>query len=327
MFFFGEGEEYKDLIIVKKTQYFDINIITFFNFKFYYNQDIMSNKILDGKKLAEKLNSELKKRVKKAVEKTGIKPKLATILVGEDPASKVYVNIKHRTCQSVGIDSIIIDLVENISKEELLEKIDKINKDASIHGILVQIPLPEHLRDYTPEFLEKISPLKDADGLNSVTRGKLFDYNEDQGPCTPKGIISILEHNNIDLKGKDVVIINRSNLVGKPLIFMLLKRNATVTICHTSTKDIDSYLQKADIIIVAVRKPKFITKERIKEGAILIDVGTNRIEGKLCGDVDFEGVLDKCGKITPVPGGIGPMTVAMLCENTFFLYKKQMEFP
>ncbi|MFW9971242.1 MAG: bifunctional 5,10-methylenetetrahydrofolate dehydrogenase/5,10-methenyltetrahydrofolate cyclohydrolase [Candidatus Odinarchaeota archaeon] len=286
----------------------------------------MNNKILDGKKLAEQLNSELKTKVMKAVKSTGITPKLATILVGEDPASKIYVNIKNKTCHNVGIDSIIIELEENITREELLNEIDKLNRDASTHGILLQLPLPEHLKENTPEFLEKISPLKDADGLHPITRGKLFDYNEDQAPCTPKGIISILEHNKIELKGKNVVIINRSNLVGKPLIFMFLKRNATVTICHTSTKDIDKHIKRADILIVGVRKPKFITNEKIKEGAILIDVSINRIEGKLYGDIDFEGVIDKCGKITPVPGGVGPMTVAMLCENTFFLYKKQMKF-
>jgi len=284
----------------------------------------MNNKILNGKKLADKLNSELKKKVKKAIEKTGIIPKLATILIGNDQASKIYVNIKHRTCKEVGIESKIIELGIDLSKEMILDEIDKLNKDPSIHGILLQLPLPESLKSDVPELLEKISPLKDVDGLNPVNRGRLFDYIEESSPCTPKGIISILEHNSIELKGKDVVIINRSNLVGKPLIFMLLKRNATVTICHTSTKDIDKYIKNADIIVVAVRKPKFITKERIKEGAIIIDVGTNRIEGKLCGDVDFEGVLDKCGKITPVPGGIGPMTVAMLCENTFTLYKKQI---
>lgn len=286
----------------------------------------MNNKILDGKKLADKLNSELQKKVKEALEKTGIIPKLATIIIGEDPASKVYVDIKHRTCKEVGIDSEIIELDKDLSKEMVLDEIDKLNKDPSIHGILLQLPLPENLKNDVPELLGRISPLKDADGLNPVNRGKLFDYIEESAPCTPKGIISILEHNNIKIEGKDVVIINRSNLVGKPLIFMLLKRNATVTICHTSTKDIDDYLQKADIIIVAVRNPKFITKERIKEGAIIIDVGINRVKGKLCGDVDFEGVLEKCGKITPVPGGIGPMTVAMLCENTFTLYKKQTGF-
>jgi methylenetetrahydrofolate dehydrogenase (NADP+)/methenyltetrahydrofolate cyclohydrolase len=285
----------------------------------------MNNKILDGKELADRLNSELRKKVKSIREQTGITPKLATILIGKDPASRVYVNIKHKTCQEVGIDSSIIELEEGISMKQLITEIEKLNRDSTIHGILLQIPLPEHLRDSTPELLEKISPLKDADGLNPVTRGKLFDYNEESGPCTPKGIISILENNNIKLKGKDVVIINRSNLVGKPLIFMLLKRNATVTICHTSTKDIDSFIRKADVLIVAVRKPKFITREKIKDGVIIIDVGINRIEGKLCGDVDFNGVLDKCSKITPVPGGVGPMTVAMLCENTFTLYKKQLK--
>ncbi len=284
----------------------------------------MKNKILNGKLLADKFNSELKEKIKQAVEKTGIKPKLATILVGTDPASKIYINIKQRTCQEVGIDSTIIELDENISKEGLIDEIDKVNNDPTTHGILLQLPLPKNLREYTPEFLEKISSSKDADGLNPFNRGKLFDYNEELGACTPKGIIKLLEHYDIELKGKDVVIINRSNLVGKPLIFMLLKRNATVTICHTSTKDIDEYIQKADILIVAVRQPKFITKERIKEGVIIIDVGINRVEGKLCGDVDFENVLEKCQKITPVPGGIGPMTVAMLCENTFTAYKKQV---
>ncbi|MFX1390858.1 MAG: bifunctional methylenetetrahydrofolate dehydrogenase/methenyltetrahydrofolate cyclohydrolase FolD [Promethearchaeota archaeon] len=285
----------------------------------------MNNKILNGKKLAETLNSELKLQIQKAVEKTGIKPKLVTILVGNDPASKVYVNIKHKTCQNVGIDSEVLELEENISKEKLLSKIDQLNKDVEVHGILLQIPLPGKLQEFLLEFLDRISPLKDVDGLTPVNRGKLFDYNEESGACTPKGIISLLENNNIDLKGKEVVIINRSNLVGKPLIFMLLKRNATVTICHTSTKDIESHTRKADILIVAVRKPKFITKDKIKEGAIIIDVGINRVEDKLFGDVDFEEVIEKCGKITPVPGGIGPMTVAMLCDNTFTLYKKQLK--
>ncbi|MFX1570433.1 MAG: bifunctional 5,10-methylenetetrahydrofolate dehydrogenase/5,10-methenyltetrahydrofolate cyclohydrolase [Promethearchaeota archaeon] len=284
----------------------------------------MNNKILDGKKLAEKLNSELKTQIKNAVKETGIRPKLATILVGNDPASRLYVNIKNRTCQQVGIDSIIVELDENISKETLLNEIDKLNKNPTVHGILLQLPLPDNLKEFTSEFLVKILPVKDSDGLNPLNRGKLFDYNEELAACTPKGIIKLLEHNKVDLRGKDVVIINRSNLVGKPLIFMLLKRNSTVTICHTSTKDIDEYISKADIIIVAVKRPKFITKEKIKQDAVIIDVSTNRVEGKLCGDVDFEDVLEKCQKITPVPGGVGPMTVAMLCENTFIAYKKQV---
>ncbi len=282
------------------------------------------DKILDGKKFAEILNKKLKEQIRNSIGKTGIKPKLVTILVGEDPASKVYVNIKHRTCAQVGIESLMVNLEENISKEHLINEIDRLNEDKSIHGILLQLPLPKKLRDYTSEFLEHISPLKDVDGSHPTNRGKLFDYNEELAPCTPKGIISLLEHYKIDLKGKDATIINRSNLVGKPLIFMLLKRNATVSVCHTSTRDIDRYIKQADLLIAGVGRPRFITKDKIKEGAIIIDVGINRVEGKLVGDVDFDGVLDKCSKITPVPGGVGPLTVHFLLQNTFTVYKKQI---
>ncbi|MFX1572057.1 MAG: bifunctional 5,10-methylenetetrahydrofolate dehydrogenase/5,10-methenyltetrahydrofolate cyclohydrolase [Promethearchaeota archaeon] len=285
----------------------------------------MNNKILDGKKLADELNLDLKKKIKIAVEKTKIIPKLATILVGEDPASKVYVNIKERTSSQIGIETITIKLDKYISKEDLIKKIKQLNEDNSIHAILLQAPLPNELINETPNFLAHISPDKDADGLTPLNRGKLFDYDEELAPCTPKGIITLLEHYNIDLKGKDVVIINRSNLVGKPLIFLLLKRNATVSICHTSTKNIDRYIRNADILIVAVRKPNFITNERIKEGVVIIDVGINRLKDKICGDVDFEGVLDKCSKITPVPGGIGPLTVSFLFQNTFTTYKRQLK--
>jgi methylenetetrahydrofolate dehydrogenase (NADP+)/methenyltetrahydrofolate cyclohydrolase len=163
-----------------------------------------------------------------------------------------------------------------------------------------------------------------VDGLTPINRGKLFDYNEEIAPCTPKGIITLLEHYGVEFKGKDVTLINRSNLVGKPLIFMLLRRNATVSVCHTSTKDIDRYIKQADILIVAVGQPKFITKDRIKKNVIIVDVGINNVNGKLCGDVDFDGVFDKCSKITPVPGGIGPMTVCSLLENTYIMYKKQL---
>ena len=285
----------------------------------------MIDKILDGKKLADKLNLELKGQISELVEKTGIKPKLATILVGKDPASKIYVNIKHQTSNKVGIVSLLLELDENISKKELLDEINKLNNDNSVHSILLQLPLPNHLKSDTSEFMEQILPLKDVDGLNPVNKGKLFDYNEEFAACTPKGIIALLEYNNIDLKGKDVVIINRSNLVGKPLIFMLLKRNATVSICHTSTKDINKHIKNADILIVAVGKPKFITKEKIKEGVIIIDVGTNRVNGKLCGDVDFDGVFERCTKISPSPGGVGPLTVAFLMQNTYIAYKKQLK--
>ena len=283
-----------------------------------------TEKILDGRKLAEALNLELKKKISQVINQVGIRPKLATVMVGEDPASKIYVNIKHKTSAQVGIDSLMVNLKISTSKKELIKKLKELNNDNSIHGILLQIPLPIHLKEFTSEFLECVSPIKDVDGFHPYNRGKLFDYDESNAACTPKGIIALLEHNNVEIQGKNVTIINRSNLVGKPLIFMLLKRNATVSICHTSTKDIDSYIKNADILIVAVGRPNFITKEKIKDGAVIIDVGTNRIGGKLCGDVDFDNVIDKCSKITPVPGGVGPMTVCFLLQNTFNAFKNQM---
>ena len=284
----------------------------------------MEEKILDGKALADKLNLALQNDISQVVEKTGIKPKLVTILVGDDPASKVYLNMKKRTCALVGIESEILELDEHISKEKISEEINKLNADDSIHGILLQLPLPKSQSSNTLEYTKIINPKKDVDGLTPVNKGNLYDYNENLAPCTPKGIITLLEYYNIELKGKEVVIINRSNLVGKPLIFMMLKRNATITVCHTSTKNIESHMRRADILVVGVRHPNFITKEKIKEGAILIDVGINRVNGKLCGDVNFEDVYEKCGKIAPSPGGIGPLTVHFLLRNTFTAYKNQL---
>lgn len=285
----------------------------------------MKDKILDGKKLADKLNLELKNKISDLVKETGVKPKLITIIVGNNPGSKIYVNIKHITCEKVGINSIVKELDENISQDNLIGEINRYNNDPNVHGILLQLPLPDNLKPKTSEIVDNIIPSKDVDGLNSATKGKLFNYEEELAPCTPKGIIKLLEHYEVDLEGKEVVIINRSNLVGKPLIFMLLKRNATVSICHTSTRDMDKHIKNADIIIVAVGKPNFITKDRIKQGAVIVDVGTNRIDGKLCGDVDFEGVIDKCSKISPSPGGVGPLTVAFLMQNTYLAYKKQLK--
>jgi len=281
-------------------------------------------KILNGKELALKLNLELKDKISSFIKTSGIKPKLAAVLVGDDPASKLYINIKRKTCSEIGIGSILVDLDKNITKSKLLDEIEKLNKDKSVHGILLQLPLPKALRPYTSEFIEQIAPIKDVDGLHPINRGKLFDYNESFVPCTPKGIITLLEHYNVEIQGKNVVIINRSNLVGKPLIFMLLKRNATVTVCHSYTKNLDAYTKKADILIVAVGKSKFITKEKVKEGTVIIDVGISRENGKLSGDVDFGGVFDKCSWITPNPGGVGPMTVSFLLQNTFNAYKKQL---
>ncbi|MBN1801323.1 MAG: bifunctional methylenetetrahydrofolate dehydrogenase/methenyltetrahydrofolate cyclohydrolase FolD [Candidatus Lokiarchaeota archaeon] len=284
----------------------------------------MSEKILDGKKLADLLNAQLKKKINQSFNKTKIQPILATILVGQDPASKVYVNIKHKTCADIGINSVMVDLDETISKKHLLQKIEEINNDEKIHGILLQLPLPQSLRGDTEEFLERISYVKDVDGFHPINRGRLFDYHEELSACTPKGIVKLLTHYNIELAGKHVVIVNRSNLVGKPLVFMLLKRNATVTVCHSYTRTLENITQQADILVVGVGKAKFITKEMIKEGAIIIDVGTNRLDGKLCGDVDFNNVFEKCGLITPVPGGVGPLTVSFLLQNTYYAYKNQL---
>ncbi|MFW9865932.1 MAG: bifunctional 5,10-methylenetetrahydrofolate dehydrogenase/5,10-methenyltetrahydrofolate cyclohydrolase [Candidatus Thorarchaeota archaeon] len=286
----------------------------------------MNEKILNGKALADKLNLALQNEISQAVGITSVKPKLVTILIGDDPASKVYLNMKKRTSASIGIESEILVLEEDLSEEKIVEEINALNTNGKIHGILLQLPLPKSQFPNTLKYIECISPLKDVDGLTPVSKGKLYDYNETLAPCTPKGIITLLESYNIELKGKEVVIINRSNLVGKPLIFMMLKRNATVSVCHTSTINIENHMRRADILVVAVRHPNFITKEKIKNGAILIDVGINRVNGKLCGDINFDDVYEKCGKITPSPGGIGPLTVHFLLRNTFTAYKKQLNY-
>ncbi len=280
-----------------------------------------SKKILDGKALSILLNDELKQKIQTTYKNTGLKPKLAAIMVGDNPASEVYVRIKRRTCDEVGIESTVIKLEENCTIDELKETIKQVNNDNTIHGIILQQPLPERLRPYVSFLVELISPDKDVDGFHPLNRGKLFDYIETLAPCTPKGIIKLLDYYGIELKGKNVAIINRSNLVGKPLIFMLLKRNATITICHTSTIDLERHCKQADILIVAVGKPKFITKNMIKNGAIIIDVGQSRVEGKLIGDVDFDDVYEKCGMITPSPGGVGPLTVSFLLQNTYITFQ------
>ena len=281
-------------------------------------------KILNGKELAARLNSELKNKITLDYQRTGVKPKLAAILVGDDPASELYIRIKRKTCAEIGIDSILINLNGEVTNTELFTKISELNKDTTVHGIILQLPLPVKFKPFTLQFIEKIDPLKDVDGLHPINKGKLFDYNEEIVPATPKGIITLLEYYNIELKGKHVVIINRSNLVGKPLIFMFLKRNATVTICHTSTSDLESHIKKADILVVAIGQADFITKDKIKKGVVIIDVGTSRVNGKTRGDVKFDDVVDKCSWITPNPGGIGPMTVSFLLQNTYNAYKRQI---
>lgn len=281
-------------------------------------------KILNGRELAARLNSELKNKINLDYQRTGIRPKLAAILVGNDPASKLYVDIKRKTCAEIGIDSTLVNFNREVTNAELFTKISELNNDTTVHGIILQLPLPVKFKPFTLEFIEKIDPFKDVDGLHPINKGKLFDYNEEIVPATPKGIITLLEYYNVELKGKHVVIINRSNLVGKPLIFMFLKRNATVTICHTSTSDLESFIEKADILVVAIGQPDFITKDKIKEGVVIIDVGTSRVNGKTRGDVKFEDVFDMCSWITPNPGGVGPMTVSFLLQNTYNAYKRQI---
>ncbi len=265
------------------------------------------------------VSSTVKDRVKVAVQelqKEGITPCLATILVGDDPASATYVKNKQKACADVGISTKDHKLPATFSQKEMDSLIDLLNKDSTVHGILVQLPLPEQLNDFTTT--SRISPLKDVDGLTPYNMGLLSSGRALLKPCTPSGIIELFDHYNIDLQGKNVVIINRSNLVGKPLYHLLLERDATVTTCHSKTKNLKEHCLNADIIVTAIgNREKFVlTQEMVKEGSIVIDVGTARVSGKLVGDVDYENVIKKAAYVTPVPGGVGPMTIAMLLKNT-----------
>ncbi|MCP4763401.1 MAG: bifunctional 5,10-methylenetetrahydrofolate dehydrogenase/5,10-methenyltetrahydrofolate cyclohydrolase [archaeon] len=282
--------------------------------------------ILDGRTLRATILDELKIKIEEATNKFGRKPGLATILVGEDDASKLYVGMKVRACEQIGIYSQKIILDEKISKEDLLGKLDEVNKDPKIDGILLQLPLPGELKNSTNEFLEKISTDKDVDGFSPRSIGLGVMGDETFGACTPKGMIRLLERNNIPIEGKEVVIVNRTTVIGKPLSMMFIKRHGTVTVCHSKTKDLDFHMKRADILAVGTGRVNFVTADRIKEGCVVLDAGINRnTEGKLCGDADFEGIKDKCSAITPVPGGLGPMTIAMLMENTYLSFMKRME--
>ena len=277
--------------------------------------------ILDGKELARKIREELKLKVDKLKE-NGIVPKLAVILVGDDSASKVYVRNKSKACQDVGVEFEEILLDENTSMERLLEIIEKLNNREDINGILLQSPIPKSL-DINEAF-RTILPEKDVDGFNPINVGKLCLNQETFVSCTPYGIMKMFEEYDIDLTGKNVTILGRSNIVGKPLIQCCLNKNATVTICHSKTKDLKEHTKNADIVISAIGKAKFVTADMIKDGAVVIDVGINRDEsGKIVGDVDFEKVSSKASYITPVPGGVGPMTIAMLMNNVIKATKLQ----
>ncbi len=269
--------------------------------------------ILDGKELAQKIRSNLKIKVDE-LKLEGIHPKLAVIMVGEDPSSKIYVRNKSKACEEIGIEYEEFLLKDTIQMEELLKLIDTLNKRQDVHGILLQSPIPNNL-DINLAF-KRIVPEKDVDGFNPVNVGRLCLNQDGFVSCTPFGVMKLLEEYNIDVEGKNAVIIGRSNIVGKPMAQCLLNKNATITICHSKTKELDKITKTADILISAVGRPKFVKKNMVKEGAVVIDVGTNRLEdGKLVGDVDFDEVAPITSYITKVPGGVGPMTIAMLMTN------------
>jgi len=283
----------------------------------------MAATLIKGSEISKQIKEELKQEIAKLKEKHKIVPGLATVLVGEDEASKVYVGAKEKACKDLGIYSERIDLPADTKEEELLALVGKLNKDPKIHGILIQLPLPKHINE--TNVLYAIDPDKDVDGFHPVNVGKMMLGEPTFLPCTPHGILELLKRSGTETRGAEVVVVGRSNIVGKPIANMLLQKkggNATVTVCHTGTKDIASHTRRADILVVAVGKPKAITADMVKDGVVVIDVGVNRLETGLVGDVDFDTVREKARAITPVPGGVGPMTITMLMCNTVQSAKK-----
>ena len=277
--------------------------------------------IIDGKNLAKKIRQELKQECDE-LKNNGINPKLAVIMVGDDPASKVYVRNKSRACEEVGIEYEEFILKDETTQEKLIELIKKLNNDKTTNGILLQSPIPKHLN--INEAFKAITYMKDVDGFTPSSVGKLCIGEDTFISCTPYGVMKMFEEYNIDLTGKDVVILGRSNIVGKPLIQCCLQKNATVTVCHSKTKNLAEHTKRADVVISAIGQSKFVKEDMVKDGAVIIDVGINRGEdGKLTGDVDFENVEKKASYITPVPGGVGPMTIAMLMNNVIKATKEQ----
>ena len=286
----------------------------------------MTARLLEGKVFAAKLKEEAGKKAQELKDKYGITPGLAVIIVGENPASQVYVRNKHKACTELGFYSEGVELPATTTREELLSEIQRLNNDEKIHGILVQLPLPESLQPYESEVLEAINPLKDVDGFHPVNVGRLVTGQKALVPCTPHGCLRMLELAEIPVEGANAVIIGRSNIVGKPMLHLLLGKNATVTICHSRTKNLAEITRQADILVAAVGKAGFVTADMVKPGAAVIDVGINRIAPKkLVGDVDFEAVKEVAGAITPVPGGVGLLTIAMLMQNTVEAARLQLE--
>lgn len=272
-------------------------------------------KILDGKAVSQRVKNALKDETEKFIEKYGIKPGLAVVIVGDDPASRVYVNSKKKACAEIGYYSEEHALPESTTEDELLSLVEKLNGDEKIHGILVQLPLPKHIDE--EKIINAINPKKDVDAFHPVNVGKIMIGNFDFLPCTPAGVMELINEAGIDLTGKNCVVVGRSNIVGKPQAMLLLHKNATVTICHSKTKNIKEITKNADVLVAAVGRAQMFDGDYIKDGAVVIDVGMNRLENKkLVGDVDFESAAKKASYITPVPGGVGPMTIAMLMKNT-----------
>ncbi len=274
----------------------------------------MTARIIDGKGIAAEIRGDLAKDVAGLTAK-GLTPGLDVILVGDNPASAVYVRNKERACKEIGVNSTVHRLSTETTREELLSLIAKLNNDPKVHGILVQLPLPSHLDE--DEVIDAISPKKDVDGFHPINAGKLQVGDEDGFvPCTPAGVLELVKRTEVPIEGQQVVVVGRSNIVGKPVASLFLRENATVTICHSRTKDVAAECRRADILIAAVGRPLIIKKDWVKPGAVVIDVGINRVDGKIVGDVDYEGVREVAGAITPVPGGVGPMTIAMLLRAT-----------
>jgi methylenetetrahydrofolate dehydrogenase (NADP+)/methenyltetrahydrofolate cyclohydrolase len=283
----------------------------------------MTAKIINGREIAKEIQKKLHKEVKDLHSRYNIIPTLATIIIGKDPSSELYLRLRDNVCKEIGIISNHYRFEENVTEKKIIDTINKLNRDKKTHGIFIQYPTPSHISQY--ELMKTIDPKKDVEGFNPYNMGRTLLGNESIIPCTPLSVLRILEYEKENIKGKNVVIVNHSNVVGKPLAGLLLNRNATVTICHIFTDDVKKYSLKADILITAVGKPKLITSDFVKENAFLIDVGITETPNGICGDIDFEAVKEKVGKITPVPGGVGPVTIASSMQNTIYTYKNCLE--
>jgi len=283
----------------------------------------MTASVIDGKKIAAELRKKISKEVEQLKSKYQIIPNIITIKIGSDPSSDLYLRLRNKACEGVGIKSSLLEFPENVTEKEVLKTLKKLNNDSNVHGILIQLPLPNHIKH--DKLINSINPKKDVEGLTPYNMGRTLIGDEHIIPCTPLSVLTILEYEKIKLEGKDVVIVNHSNIVGKPLSVLFLNRNASVSVIHIFTKDLKSYTSKADILVTAAGVPKIITKDYIKNNAFVIDVGIIKTEDGICGDVDFDSVKEKVGRITPVPGGVGPVTVASSLKNMIITFKNCIE--